>query len=191
MNQGDRIRLFGLSAGLAERELDKIEKRLALDLQRSDVDDKDEDYYPQFDYAFRSEAQRMAGFYELFYCLERSLRRVISATLESMHGEAWWDKCVPSGVRDNVALAMRQETDAGVTARSDEEIDYATFGELSSIAEANWDSLGAVFRSRKAFLRIMATLNALRNPIAHCCPIAEDESIRLKLAVRDWFRLME
>lgn len=191
MLQDDRIRLFGLSAGLAERELDKLEKRLSLDLQRAGEDGKDEEYYPQFDYAFRSEASRMAGFYEIFYCLERSLRRLISATLESMHGDAWWDKCAPSGVRANVALAAKQEADAGVTARSDDEIDYATFGELSSIAEANWDSLGTVFRSRKAFLRIMATLNALRNSIAHCCPMAEDESIRLQLAVRDWFRLME
>jgi hypothetical protein len=39
--------------------------------------------------------------------------------------------------------------------------------------------------------RVMATLNTLRNPIAHCCPLAPDEQLRLRLAVKDWFRLME
>jgi hypothetical protein len=27
--------------------------------------------------------------------------------------------------------------------------------------------------------------------VAHCSPLAEDEVLRLKLSVRDWFRLME
>lgn len=28
-------------------------------------------------------------------------------------------------------------------------------------------------------------------PIAHCCPLAADEVIRLEITVKDWFRLME
>ena len=39
--------------------------------------------------------------------------------------------------------------------------------------------------------KIIASLNALRAPIAHCSPLADDEVIRLQLTVRDWFRLME
>jgi len=38
---------------------------------------------------------------------------------------------------------------------------------------------------------VMGSLNTLRGPIAHCSPLAEDEALRLRLAVRDWFRLME
>ena len=30
----------------------------------------------------------------------------------------------------------------------------------------------------------------LRGPIAHCSMLAEDEIVRLKLTVKDWFRLM-
>ncbi len=37
----------------------------------------------------------------------------------------------------------------------------------------------------------MTSLNMLRAPIAHCCPLAEDEIVRLRLTVKDWFRLME
>jgi len=37
----------------------------------------------------------------------------------------------------------------------------------------------------------MANLNTLRGPIAHCTLLAEDEVVRLRLSVRDWFRQME
>jgi hypothetical protein len=48
-----------------------------------------------------------------------------------------------------------------------------------------------MFSSQKAFTKIMTSLNMLRGPIAHCCPLAEDEVVRLQLTVKDWFRLME
>lgn len=37
----------------------------------------------------------------------------------------------------------------------------------------------------------MPRLNTLRGAVAHCTPLAEDEVLRLRLSVRDWFRLME
>jgi hypothetical protein len=72
-----------------------------------------------------------------------------------------------------------------------EELDYSTFGELSVIIASNWDVFGGLFTSKKAVEKVMASLNSLRGPIAHCSALAEDEVVRLQLAVRDWFRLME
>ncbi len=63
------------------------------------------------------------------------------------------------------------------------------FGQLSGIISANWDVFGAVFSSAKAAERVMSALNTLRGPIAHCSPLAEDEVVRLRLTVADWFRL--
>ena len=73
----------------------------------------------------------------------------------------------------------------------EESIDYTTFGELGEIIKSNWDLFGSIFNSKKAVEKVMANLNALRNPIAHCSLLAEDEVLRLRLSVRDWFRLME
>ena len=81
--------------------------------------------------------------------------------------------------------------DSGVTRRSLDELDYTTFGELSVIITSNWDVFGGLFGSRKALEKVMANLNTLRGPIAHCTALAEDEVLRLQLTVRDWFRLME
>lgn len=192
MDGEERLRLFGLSHLVVERELDKVEQALKIDLQRSEREQKDEDYYyPQFDQSLRCEAAEMGRHYELFYCLEKSIRDLIAETLKAQHGENWWSSRVPQTIRDNASANMQKEIDSGVTLRSEEDIDFTTFGELGEIVRNNWDSFDAIFSSQKAFTKIMTSLNMLRGPIAHCCPLAEDEIVRLRLTVKDWFRLME
>jgi len=79
----------------------------------------------------------------------------------------------------------------GLTPRSDEYLDYSTFGELSEIIKRNWTHFGQIFASVKAVERVMGLLNSIRGPIAHCSPLAEDEIARLRLAVKDGFRIQE
>lgn len=187
----DKIKLFGMSHALVERDLDKIEKNLQLDLHREPEELKDEQYYPQFDSVLRVEAKKMGLHYELFYCLEKSIRKLVADKLRDAHGDSWWSKCVPPKIQENVTVNIQKERDSGVTLRSEEEIDYTTFGELGEIVRQNWVDFDDLFSSEKAFSKIMTHLNVLRGPIAHCCPLAEDEIVRLSLTVRDWFRLME
>ena len=85
---------------------------------------------------------------------------------------------------------VKRESDAAVTARSSELIDYTTFGELSTIIDSNWDTFGDLFNSRKGTISVLARLNLLRGPIAHCSELSEDEVLRLRLTLADWFRLM-
>ena len=150
-------------------------------------------YYPQFDAAVRTEAAAMAKHYEVFYSLEKSIRELVAQTIETAEKrEDWWNSSrVPPNIQADVQNRVQKELDAGVTRRSLDELDYTTFGELSVIIASNWDIFGGLFNSKKAVEKVMASLNALRNPIAHCSPLAEDEELRLQLTVRDWFRLME
>lgn len=191
MSTVEKIKLFGLSHPALERELDKLEHALKVDLQRAEREQRDEEYYPQFSQALRNEAAEMSKHYELFYCLEKSIRKLVAETLQAQHGESWWDTCVPQTIKDNAKANMQREVDSGMTLRSEEEIDFTTFGELSEIVRNNWNSFDALFSSQKAFTKIMTSLNMLRGPIAHCCPLAEDEIVRLGLTLKDWFRLME
>jgi Swt1-like HEPN len=55
----------------------------------------------------------------------------------------------------------------------------------------NWDLFSDMFSDPKAVRDTITRLNTLRGPIAHCSMLAEDEVLRLKLSLRDWFRLME
>ena len=103
----------------------------------------------------------------------------------------WWDKGrVPADIVNDVKNNIQREMDSGVTRRSDAPIDYTTFGQLSVMITSNWNLFGIIFQSRRAVEKVMASLNMLRGPIAHCCPLAEDEVLRLRLAVKDWFRII-
>ena len=192
MEVESRVKLFVLSNSLAEHRLDRVEGELGIELGRQKkAPTKEQDYYAQFDAAFRNEAKEMSRHYEVFYCLEKSIRRLIVQIMKESYSDNWWDLKVREEIRKNVEANIKREVESGFTERSELKIDYTTFGELTSIVQDNWDAFSALFKNPKAFSKIMTSLNQLRGPIAHCCPLAEDEVVRLNLAVKDWFRLME
>lgn len=190
----ERIKVFAISNQMAERALDAVEDSFQLDLGReiNSDQDRDEEYYPQFDHAIRTQAREMAVHYELFYCLEVSIRSLVRDKLQAELGANWWEAAdIPENIRKSVKENVQRDVDSGFTQRSDHEIDYTTFGELAEIVRKNWSHFADIFNSEKAFNRVMHSLNLLRGPIAHCSPLAEDEIVRLRLTLKDWFRLME
>lgn len=190
----EQIKLFAMSNQLLENDLDRVERELGIDLDRGHEKtlEKDQDYYPQLDRAVRQEAASMSKHYEIFYSLEKSIRTLISDTLEAADTNSWWDSGrIPQKIKTDAQDRMKREVDTGITPRSLEPIDFTNFGELGEIIKANRDVFGSMFPSQKAVERVLANLNTLRGPIAHCSPLAEDEIVRLRLSVRDWFRLME
>jgi Swt1-like HEPN len=185
------VKLFGITNQFTEFDLDRVEKEFKIDLGRKkQKTDKDNIYYPQFELEVRKEAKEMAKHYEIFYCLEKSIRDLISTTLEAS-GEPWWNDKVPQNVKEEVKKRIQREKDSGVTVRSEEPIDFTTFGELGEIIKSNWVIFQTIFNSIKAVENVMSQLNTLRGPIAHCSKLAEDEVLRLQITVRAWFRLME
>jgi hypothetical protein len=193
MKHSSVVKAFGMTNMLLEADLDSIEDKYQLDLgRRNQQTNKIEDkYFPQFDGSLRAEAKKMAMHYELFYCLEKSIRELIVDIFEQSGDEDWWENQVPDMVKANAKKSIKREKESAVTPRSSDPIDYTTFGELGEIIKGNWSLFGgAVFNDLKAMEKVMSSLNSLRNPIAHCSPLAEDEELRLELALRDWFRLV-
>lgn len=189
----DQLRSFGMSGYLISEELKDIEERYGIELEHLPrlKADRSSSYYPQFELAVRAEAAAMAAYYELFYCLEQTIRKLISDTLQDAEKGEWWKSTrVPEKILIEVKNRTQKEIDSGVTRRSDKPIDYTTFGELSVIISSNWELFGAIFASQRAVERIMSSLNLLRGPIAHCSPLSDDEVDRLHLTVKDWFRAM-
>lgn len=197
MSFSEKIKSFGMTNMLMENDLDKIESRFDISLrphgeESSTAKDIEETYFPQFQEALRNEAAYMAKNYELFYCLEKTIRLQISELLADAHGEDWWnDNVVPQHIVGDVKKRIQREREAGITPRSSEALDYTNFGELGEIIKKNWSLFASVFSNMKAVEKVMFNLNTLRNPIAHCSMLAEDEKLRLEISLRDWFRLGE
>jgi hypothetical protein len=151
------------------------------------------EYLRQVDFETLADAERMSEFYKLFYALENDMRDLIESTMIDSKGEKWWEQTVPPFVRDNAQKNYDREASEGLPPRSDRLIDYTTFGELGEIVKENWDIFSGMFSNatRNRVLRVINRLNLVRGPIAHCNFLPEEEAIRLKLAIRDWYKLME
>jgi hypothetical protein len=141
----------------------------------------------------RTAADRMAEFYKLFYILENEIRDFVSSILEEAKGEGWWDAAVPDEVRKSASNNKARESKEGLPPRSSEMIDYTTFGHLGEIIKNNWDAFAGYFPNAgiERLEKVVSRLNLARGPIAHCGYLPEDEVVRLKLAIRDWFALQE
>lgn len=189
----NHVRSFGMSGYLVTDDLRDIESRYALELGHATAEETSAEmsFHAQFEQSVRAEASDMASHYEMFYCLEKSIRKVIIEAMVDSEGANWWDSGkIPPNIVQEVEQRMRREVDSGFTRRSEDAIDYTTFGELSVIITNNWDVFETIFTSKRAVGNVMSQLNLLRGPIAHCSPMTDDEKDRLNLTVKDWFRLM-
>ena len=106
-------------------------------------------------------------------------------------GPDWWEQKVPDAIKVDAKKAQRKEITSAVTVRSTDPLFYVTFGELGEIIKTNWDIFEDTLTDVRAVGQVLSRLNTLRAPIAHCCALAEDEVVRLRLSLKDWFRLME
>lgn len=188
----DRIRAFGMTGFQIRDDISRIEEANSIRLiprARAEKVRKLEGY-DQFEGTIRADAAAMSEYYEIFYCLEVSIRQLVSNILEDAEGSSWWDSPrVPEDFRAYVNKIQSNEANTEITTRSEKNIDYLTFGHLAKLITENFDVFNAVLSSKRAVDRIMSQLNLLRNPIAHCGVLAEDEKERLELTVRDWFRM--
>ncbi len=188
------IRAFGMSGLQISSGMSRIEREFGIILGHEQISatGRKAAEYAQFESALRSEAARMSEFYEVFYCLENSIRTLVNDIMIDAEGADWWNshRVDEDRIRKPTVQRQKKELDSGITVRSDRLIDYTTFGELSQLITDNWELFVPVFNSKSAVSNVSNQLNLLRGPIAHCNPTDELEQDRLNLAVRSWFKLM-
>jgi hypothetical protein len=193
----DDLHLFVLKNAAITHDLRAIYQQTKIENRRSaleiETDALVDDYLQQVDFGVVRDADRMSQFYKIFYILENEIRNFIEDALNDAEGASWWETSVPQAVRENAKKNQDREASEGLPPRSQRLIEYTTFGELGEIIKENWDVFSGIFSnaSKNRVLRVIARLNVARGPIAHCNFLPEEESIRLKLAVRDWYKLME
>jgi len=185
----DQIKVFGvnnllLESALTKLENDGIEIGHISTVKKDDIVDKE-----LFELEVRKIANKMADFYALYFCLENTIRRLITDVLEEKYGKNWWDTHVPDGVRVEVKKRQDEEKDTQRSLRSEDPLSYTSFGEYISIFEKNWSDFSDVLRSKKAVQQILSQFNQVRNVIAHSCELNDDEIMRFTLLVKDWMRI--
>lgn len=187
----DSVELFLLKCAPLKLAVEEALQPDAAIKESADIESDLRSSVSQFSSDLRQRAEAMAEFYKLFYMLENDIRDLIDETLTGEYGLGWWAEKTAPSARDECRLNQQREAEFGVSNRSDRELDYVSFGQLGDIIRHNWSLFGGIISNQKALGRVMHALNNLRGPIAHCGLLAEDEVDRLKLTVKDWFRLLE
>ncbi|AZV77695.1 hypothetical protein EBB79_07190 [Parasedimentitalea marina] len=188
------IMAFGMSGQQVVSDLRKVEMDTGheLGLSATKENSRKVTEYQQFEADLRMQAARMSEIYEVFFCLENSIRRLVRDAMVEIEGPNWWGsvRVDENRIRKEAEQRRQKEIDSGITPRSEDMIDYTTFGELSQLITDNWDVFDAIFVSKRAVSNVTNQLNLLRGPIAHCNDTDDLEQERLNLAVRSWFKIM-
>ncbi len=188
------LRSFGMSGLQIASDLEAVERdtghELGLGSKKSASRKLSE--YAQFEQDLRREAALMSEFYEIFYCLENSIRRLVSDVLTDAEGADWWtsSRVDNAKIREPAERAKKKEVDHYISPRSENWIDYTSFQQLSQLITDNWDLFDAIFTSKTAVSNLTNQLSVLRGPIAHCTLTDEIEQKRLSLMVESWFKIM-
>jgi hypothetical protein len=190
-NAADQVELFLLKCAPLKIAVDEAIGSDPVIRESTDIERDLRNSVSQFSSELRQHAEAMAEFYKLFYMLENDIRNLIDETLTDEYSVGWWSEKTPPSAQEECRLNQQREAEFGVTNRSERELDYVSFGQLGDIIRHNWHIFGGIISNQKALGRVMHALNNLRGPIAHCGLLAEDEVDRLKLTVKDWFRLLE
>jgi Swt1-like HEPN len=147
--------------------------------------------FDEFDAVVRTEATQIAQHYKVLYCLEKSIRMMISEAMRVRFGPEWWNTKIDPSIKQKAEQVLAMEIDSGLPQRSDAMIDYTTFGQLKQIISQHWtDVFAKMLSTERAVSNVTTNLNRIRGPIAHFSPMSEHDVERLKFAVREWFNLL-
>lgn len=89
----EHLKAFGMTNQILAEDLSRVAKQYGVDLGHMVIANArvEDIYYPQFEATVRREAEAMSKHYEVFYCLEKSIRALVSDTIETAERtERWW-----------------------------------------------------------------------------------------------------
>jgi len=185
----ERLKQFVFNGILTEDSITNLEKQGISVRQGSQVQPiariEETDFSPRVIH----DASRMASIYIVFYCLENSVRELITARLAERKGIDWWDKCVPDKIKRNVnSLITEEEKNRYHAQRSTNNIGYTMFGNLGQIIINNWEDFSDLIPNQHWLTSRFDDLEKSRNIIMHTGILPEIEIERIESITRDWLR---
>ena len=143
------------------------------------------DFSPRIIY----DANKMSSIYVAFFCLENSVRELITDRLAERHGIDWWEQCVSIKIRGAVQkLKKKEEKNKYFSSRSISDIGYTMFGNLAQIITNNWEDFSDLFPNQSWIASRFTDLEMSRNTIMHSGILPDIEIERIESIVRDWVR---
>jgi hypothetical protein len=104
MTPNDLIKKFIFDGLLLQDSFERLEKEGISVRGGKDIIPIDRIEESDFSPRIMHDANKMSSVYVVFYCLENSVRELITARLSERHGIDWWNACVPQKIKDSVNM---------------------------------------------------------------------------------------
>ena len=149
MSYLEDLKRYVFNAFLLEDSLDRLEEKgISVKLTTNIIPIErieESDFSPRIIY----DANKMSSIYIAFFCLENSVRELITDRLVERHGINWWEDCVPAKIKTSVEkLKKEEEKNRYHASRSTTGIGYTMFGNLAQVIISNWEDFSDLFPSQ-------------------------------------------
>lgn len=135
------------------------------------------------------DAAKMSSVFAAFFCIENSVRELVTERLLARKGTDWWDISVSAKIRAAVEKVKEKESHNRYhTPRSTALIGYTLFGHLAQIIITNWDEFSDLFPDQAWVTSRLNDLEMSRNIIMHTGVLPQIEVERIESILRDWIR---
>ena len=132
-----------------------------------------------------SESERMSKCYQIIYCLENEIRKIVKDVLYESHGNDWWGKCVTKNIQESVQKRQSEDKASFYYDRGDPLI-LTTLGELKEIIQNNYKYFESQFRDKIFVTRILHEINRLRIITYHNSPLENNDIDMLIQFIERW-----
>lgn len=158
---------------------------------RVKVQDEEDD--PILSHKTHDEMEAMVPVYKKLYTLENSIRQFITRVLKAKHGEYWWNKIAPRGLKDTLAKRMKDESvNAWHQKRSSNPIDYADLDQLPAlIRQAQSDFVPTFFKSVEWFQHFVDEVYPSRCVVCHMNPLIQNNVDGVGVKFNYWENLVK
>jgi len=135
-------------------------------------------------------ANHAAEGYRLFFVFETYLKDFVIQTLTKDGKEQWWDK-IPKDVQTDIAkLENNEEMKSWMALGSRDKSALMTYPQLLRVIEECWNEHFKDVVRDKALIHEARLISHLRNTICHMRSISDEETDRVKMVIKDWFRVV-
>ena len=132
-----------------------------------------------------SESEKMSKCYQIIYCLENEIRKIVKDVLYENYDKDWWEKCVGNNIQDQVKKRQSEDKSSFYDDRIDPII-FTTIGELKEIIQSNYKDFESQFHDKTFVTRILHEINRLRIMIYHNSPLGDDDMGMLVQFINRW-----
>ena len=135
------------------------------------------------------ESMDMSDCYQILYCFENDLRKVISDVMLESIGSDWWEQCVRQSIRDDVKRNQTAEQNSVYYGRIDDPLYFTTLGDLKEIVTENYEYFENYFRSKRFVDELLFQINRLRVVVGHNCMLENMDIKTLKQNIERWYTI--